>query len=212
MQIIFKNINKNIFKKITPQTLCKIFYIEADDIIFFTTFTRKKDDLFISIELYGWSNKMQKNVPIDYSVFRTDFQGSVDFGELVAKYSIIVRSLLDYLSGFKFFWQYKELFYYFENPNIVYSYKLINTFSKEELQFLSNHFDFSEPILNTKLFPLKNKKLHFHQLFLPHYISGCYFCKEQIEISTDLNNDDFAVIENYEGKITKEQLFNILKR
>lgn len=211
MQTKFQVIKKNFFKDSSYNTISKKFNIEADDLIFKTIFKQEQNDLIISIELLDWSNKEQNYVPIESSDNKINFKESNDFNlkEFLLKYSYIAKKLLDYFSSLKYYWQFKELFYHFENPMIRFHYKLLNSFTADELKKIISNFDFSKPILNICLLE-SNKTINYHQLFLPHYFYGCYFCREEIEISVDLEESDYVTIEDAKGKISKEKLFEIL--
>lgn len=167
----FTAIKKDFFADST-KSFSKKFYIQADDVIFFSTFEQIKNDFQISVELYAHSNKFAKDVPIDISV---------------------------YLEELQYFWQFKELFYQFENPTIIYHYKLLNSFSKEELQQIVQHFDFHKPILNVSFLKSNSsKRCSFGELFLPHYFNGGYYLVDGqgVEISVDLDESDFASVES----------------
>lgn len=220
-------VKKNFFKQIADvDDFKKTYVINADDDIytdptktittstgvhFYTIFEKYGLDLKISIQLMAWSNDKQEYVAIENSVWAIDFDDGRYLQTVINYYTPIVYKLLDFFNNLKYFREFKELFYRFENPTFVYHYKLLNTFTQDELKEICSHFDFSKPILNTVLINNKNTLwIHEHKLFLPFYIGGFFLCGN-FEIYVDLNESDFASIESDSGIISKEEFFKLIR-
>lgn len=219
-------IKRNFFKDTKLQDFEKKYLINSNNtmcidndsyesqtgVYFETTFKKIANTLQISIELLAWSNTEQKYLPLEQSVWADTFYDGKYLSQILQSHIVLAQKLLDVFDSFKYYWELKELFYRFENPTIIYHYKLLNTFSKDELDFLSTKFDYSSPILNSLL--LKSNLLinRFDKhLFLPFYTNGYYFCGNDIEISVDLNAKDVATI-SIDGKnVSKEEFFKALK-
>lgn len=217
MKTKFITIKKDFFSDLMQINLSKCFDIKAEYVVLKTCFERNKNDLIISIELMGWSNDKQDYLPVDNSVYATEFHeySIFDYGEFCIKYTDVAKKLLGYFSNFQNYWEFKEFFYHFENPIIVYHYKILKTFTTQELQKLTSIFDYSYPILNVAALDTCDRHTHYNMLFLTHYFNGCFFgigkaTDKYIEISVDLHESDYAVIENEDGKISKEKLFEII--
>lgn len=219
MQTKFETIKNNFFINLEINDFIKKFYIKADEVVFCTIFKKRKNDLILIVEIFGWSNKYQKPIPINNSVYAIEFVKSDTFNyeQFLNKYINICKNFFSYLKDLKYFWQYKELFHHLKNPMIMYHYKLINTFTEEELKKIICIFDFSTPLLNICNFQHpQNRLICISKIFRPHYFNGCYFlvgksCSNGIEISVDLDESDEAVIECNEQKITKTELLHLLK-
>lgn len=58
---------------------------------------------------------------------------------------------------------------------------------------------------------MKNKidRYDIPQLFLPHYVEGFY--RNGIEISVDLDESDFAIIEDDSGVISRDECLKLLE-
>lgn len=219
--------NKDNYKKVNIEDFAKSYLINADDTIYFgdecgksyssivycyCTFTKKDASLVITIELQAWSNDNNSYVSLEQSVWAKDFDEGKYIISIFNHYKPITSKLLAYFNNFKYFWNYKELFYHFENPTKIFHYKLLNTFTLEELETLCQKFDFKEPILNTALLKSESDISRWiSNLFLPHYCDGFYIADIGIEISVDLKSDDVAVIEDNDiGVISKIKLFERL--
>ena len=66
------------------------------------------------------------------------------------------------------------------------------------------------PILNVVLLKNKIDRQNISQIFLPNYSGGFYI--NGIEISVDLDDSDFAIIEDDSGVITTERFFEIINK
>ncbi len=87
---------------------------------------------------------------------------------------------------------------------------MLNTFSREFLEkFLLEEFD-NYPILNVALLKNRVNRQNIPQIFSPHYTSGFYI--NGIEISVDLDDSDFAIIEDDGREITRERFFEIIEK
>ncbi len=125
-------------------------------------------------------------------------------------YKRIIGNFLFVFKQIKYYWHLKEIIHKLENPMCSFHYKLLNTFSREFLEkFLLEEFDIY-PILNVPLLKNRIDRGSFHRIFLPHYTSGFYM--NGIEISVDLDDSDFAIIENDGCDITRERFFEIIEK
>ncbi len=94
-----------------------------------------------------------------------------------------------------------------EHPIFNFHYKLLNTFSKKSLEDIClKHFN-NYPILNVAI--LKEKVYdRIHYLFLPNYVNGFYIFG--IEASVDLDETDYAIIENDSKEISMQECLKLL--
>ena len=102
------------------------------------------------------------------------------------------------------------MIYKMEHHTFIFHYKLLNLFTQKELEniFLKNFKNY--PILNIPMYKTIPTKSNFRYSFLPHVINGFYIYG--LEVSVDINSDDSPVIEDDNGKITKEQFFKELNK
>ena len=116
---------------------------------------------------------------------------------------------MDVFKQIEYYWHLKEIMHKLENPIFSFHYKLLNTFLREFLEkfFLEEFHNY--PNLNIPLLKNRIDRYDIPQLFLPHYVEGFYLYG--IEVSVDLDESDFAIIEDDKGEITKEKFFEILK-
>lgn len=217
METKFQITKANLFAKDNQESCNKTYFIKADDVVFCTKFKRLKKDLIVSIELYGWSNQYHKNTPILTSSWANDLADGKELLPLIERYSPLAKKLLSYFEQMKYFWEYKECFYRFEHPTIIYHNKLLNTFSNEEISLIAKPFDFKNPTLNTASLIPDKSRLTFTELFLPNYFTGCWFsvgraCSNGVEISVDLDDSDYATIELDGKTISKDELMKLLTR
>ena len=123
-------------------------------------------------------------------------------------YKKIAENFLDIFKQIKYYWQLKEIIHKLENPILSFHYKLLNTFSRAFLEkFVLEKFDIYT-ILNIVLLKNKIDRQNISQIFLPNYSGGFYI--NGIEISVDLDDSDFAIIEDDSGVITTERFFEII--
>lgn len=171
--------------------------------------TKKEDDLQIKINLYSWSNKKQSLVGIDKSIWSDSDFGSGKYLEKIKKhYKNIAENLLLVFNKLKYFWQLKEILYRINNPTFIFHYKLLNSFSKTILEeFYTKNFSYY-PILNIEILKNRSNNLGVSNLFLPNYIEGLYI--DGLEISVDLDDSDFAVIEYYGSDEDKDKFMKKL--
>ena len=156
----------------------------------------KIDKLDFSLQLLGWSNDEQKEIAIEDSFYST-----IECYESLNKhYSKICDDYLSYLKTNITTQEKLENFVYeLENPKFEFHYKLLNVFSQEQLEkIMKKHFN-TDPILNLKDF----------SHFLPNVTNGWYGCG--IEVSTDLDDNDYPLIEDDKGIITPEKLLKKYK-
>jgi hypothetical protein len=124
-------------------------------------------------------------------------------------YKKIIENFLSIFRLIKYYWHLKEIIHKLENPIFSFHYKLLNTFSREFLEkFFLKQFN-NYPNLNIPLLKNKLDRYDIPQLFLPHYVEGFYVYG--IEVSVDLDESDFAIIEDDGRDITRERFFEIIE-
>ena len=173
--------------------------------------SRISNDLKIKLLLYSWSNGIQTYVVLNKSIWsEKGFGGGKYISKIENHYKKIAENFLDIFKQIKYYWQLKEIIHKLENPIFSFHYKLLNTFSREFLEkFLLEDFDIY-PILNVALLKNKIDRQNISQIFLPNYTGGFYI--DGIEISVDLDDRDFAIIEDDSGVITTERFFEIINK
>ena len=171
--------------------------------------TKKENDLHIKLSLYSWSNKKQILVPLGKSIWiDEDFGNGKHINKIEKHYKNIVDNFLYIFSKLKYLWQLKEIIHKLENPTFIFHYKLLNTFSKDTIKNICLKYFHNYPILNISLLKNKIESNSHNHIFLPNYIEGFYIYG--LEVSVDLNETDFAVIENDDGIITKDECLKLL--
>lgn len=171
-------------------------------------FAKIYNDLQIKVELYDWSYKLQKLVPIENSVWKDDDKKIKQLDKVLIHYENIINNFLDIFTHFRYFCQLKEVLNSFETRNYIYHYKLLNTFSKDELEKLCNKLYDIDKRLNTPL--LKNKVATYHRqdILFPDYVDG--LSGFNIDISVTFDKKDFAVIKNFDDEISKNECLRLL--
>ena len=225
MNNVYNLVLKNFFKN-NEKFNNKSFLIDANDDIlldkndeskissgvYFKLYLSKvSNDLKIKLLLYSWCNKTQTYVVLNKSIWNEEeFGGGKYISKIGNHYKRIVENFLDVFKQIEYYWHLKEIIHKLENPIFSFHYKLLNTFSREFLEkFLLDKFDIY-PILNVPLLKNRIDRGSFHRIFLPHYTSGFYM--NGIEISVDLDDSDFAIIENDGCDITRERFFEIIEK
>lgn len=224
MNNVYNLVLKNLFKN-NEKFNNKSFLINANDEIlldkndeskigsgvYFKLYLSKvSNDLKIKLLLYSWCNRTQTYVALNKSIWNEKGFGN---GKYISKienhYKKIVENFLDIFKQMTYYWKLKEIIHKLENPIFNFHYKLLNTFSKEFLEkFLLKKFDIY-PILNVVLLKNRIHKQNIPQIFLPNYTEGFYL--NGIEISVDLDDSDFAIIEDDGREITRERFFEIIE-
>lgn len=224
MNNIYNLLLKNFFKS-NEKFNNKSFLIDANDEIlldknddrktnsgvYFKLYISKvSNDLKIRLLLYSWCNDTQTYVPLKKSIWSEEGFGA---GKYIFKienhYKKIIENFLSIFRLIKYYWHLKEIIHKLENPIFSFHYKLLNTFSREFLEkFFLEQFN-NYPNLNIPLLKNKLDRYDIPQLFLAHYVEGFYVYG--IEVSVDLDESDFAIIEDDSGEITKEKFFIILE-
>lgn len=224
MNNVYNLVLKNFFKN-NEKFNNKSFLIDANDDIlldkndeskissgvYFKLYLSKvSNDLKIKLLLYSWCNETQTYVALNKSIWsEKGFGGGKYIPKIENHYKRIVENFLSVFKQIKYYWQLKEIIHKLENPILSFHYKLLNTFSKEFLEkFLLKEFDIY-PILNVVLLKNKIDKQNISQIFLPNYTEGLYVYG--IEISVDLDDSDFAIIEDDSSVITTDKFFEIIK-
>ena len=225
MNNVYNLVLKNFFKN-NEKFNNKSFLIDANDDIlldkndeskissgvYFKLYLSKvSNDLKIKLLLYSWSNGTQTYIVLNKSIWSEEgFAGGKYISKIENHYKKIVENFLSVFKQIKYYWQLKEIIHKLENPIFSFHYKLLNTFSREFLEkFLLEDFDIY-PILNVALLKNKIDRQNISQIFLPNYTGGFYI--DGIEISVDLDDSDFAIIENDGCDITRERFFEIIEK
>lgn len=178
--------------------------------IYFKLYLSKvSNDLKIKLLLYSWCNETQTYVVLNKSIWSEEGFGA---GKYISKienhYKKLVENFLSVFKLIKYYWQLKEIINKLENPIFSFHYKLLNTFSRDFLEkFLLEDFDIY-PILNIALLKNRIDKQNISQIFSPNYTEGLYI--NGMEISVDLDDSDFAIIEDDIGVITKDKFLEII--
>lgn len=225
MNNVYNLVLKNFFKE-NEKFSNKSFLIDANDDIlldkndeskissgvYFKLYLSKvSNDLKIKLLLYSWCNGTQTYVVLNKSIWNEEgFGGGKYISKIENHYKKIVENFLSLFKQIKYYWHLKEIIHKLENPIFSFHYKLLNTFSREFLEkFLLEKFDIY-PILNVVLLKNKIDRQNISQIFLPNYSGGFYI--NGIEISVDLDDSDFAIIENDGRDITRERFFEIIEK
>jgi hypothetical protein len=177
---------KSFFKNIKTKDWKKEYLINVNDTVdvYF--------NLIITIRLYAWSNDKQKYVPLKKSIYgETKSKKEKYISSIKKHYKPIIKKifigLYDYLKDYCYL---KEFIHTIENPLVKYHYKLLNTFTKEELDKIRATFR-NIPVLNICEFHQKDE-VEFPYILEVDYIDGFY--TGSIEVKVDLDNSDYAGI------------------
>ncbi len=225
MNNIYNLVLKNFFKK-NEKFSNKSFLIDANDdilldknddrktisgVYFKLCISKISNDLKIRLLLYSWCNETQIYVPLNKSIWSEEgFGGGKYISKIENHYKKIVDNFLSIFRLIKYHWHLKEIIHKLENPIFSFHYKLLNTFSREFLEkFFLEQFD-NYPNLNIPLLKNKLDRYDIPKIILPHYVEGFY--ANGIEVSVDLDDSDFAIIEDDSGEITKEKFLEILEK
>ena len=223
MNNVYNLVLKNFFKS-NEKFNNKSFLINANDnilldknddrktssgIYFKLYISKVSNDLRIRLSLYSWCNETQTYVPLNKSIWSEEGFGAGKYlSKIENHYKKIVENFLSIFRLIKYYWHLKEIIHKLENPIFSFHYKLLNTFEKEFLEkFFLEHFE-NYPILNIPLLKNKIDRYDTPQILLPHYIEGLYI--NGIEISVDLDDSDFAIIEDDSGVITTDKFLEII--
>jgi len=217
----FKKVD--FYKKDSSVELYETFLLDANDeivladnsqvncsIYFKTDIYRKKTTLYVDIALYSWCNNQQDYVPLNKSIWNKDsFGGGLNIPVFETHYNKIISNFFMALEQVKYHWEIKDIIHKFKHPIFVFHYKLLNLFTRQELEeIMLTHFK-SYPVFNTSLFYKRPKNQALSYLLLPNVVSGLYI--DGIEISTDLDETDMPIIEdNDSGAISKKEFLNRL--
>ena len=220
----YTKVKKDLFLETFEENIDKSYLIETEAAINLegdtTTLTgvyfkfdikKENNDLIYEIELQSWSNDLQKHVRLDQSVWIEDgFLQGKHIPTIVEFYSVIIENFFRYLDTINIYWKLKNFIHTLENPLYQFHYKLLNQFSQETLEkIMKESFD-NYPILNILLFQ-KQSITTPEVIFLPHSIDGFYI--DGIEVSVDLNESDYPLIEDMDsGEISGDEfLKRVLK-
>jgi hypothetical protein len=169
---------------------------------------KKKNDLIVKIKLYDWSTDKQKYVPLK----KLKNYKTKDISIIKEHYKPIIERFLRGLSEYlRTNCDLKEFIHTIENLSIKYHYKLLNTFTKEELDKIRVTFR-NIPRLN--ICDFQQNIIDFPNIFEVDYVNGFY--SVPIEIRVDLDDSDYATIEdvsfdNYRVLSKEEALKELLK-
>ena len=125
-----------------------------------------------------------------------------------AWFNKLLVSISGSIKELKYYWHLKELIHKMEHPIFSFHYKLLNCFSKQSLENICLKYFDNYPVLNISLIKTKAQKDEICYLFLPHYINGFYI--NGIEVSVDLDETDYAIIEDEENKISVQDCLKLL--
>ena len=222
MNNVYNLVLKNFFKN-NEKFNNKSFLIDANDDIlldkndeskissgvYFKLYLSKvSNDLKIKLLLYSWCNGTQTYAVLNKSIWNEEgFGGGKYISKIGNHYKRIVENFLDVFKQIEYYWHLKEIIHKLENPIFNFHYKLLNTFSKKSLEDIClKHFN-NYPILNVAI--LKEKVYdRIHYLFLPNYVNGFYIFG--IEASVDLDETDYAIIENDSKEILMQECLKLL--
>jgi hypothetical protein len=147
---------------------------------------KKQNDLIVKIKLYDWSNDKQKYLPLK----QIEDYKTKDICRIKEHYEPIIERFLRGLSEYlKTNCDLKEFIHTIENPSIKYHYKLLNTFTKEELDKIRAIF---RNIPRLQICDFYQGTIDFPNIFEVDYIDGFY--SAPIEIRVDLDDSDYATI------------------
>ena len=182
----------------------KSFFINANDEL-----VLENDNKKVEISLYSWSNIKQSLVLIDKSIWKDfEFGAGKHIPKIEKHYKSIIDNFLNIFKELKYYWHLKELIHKMEHPIFSFHYKLLNSFSKQSLENICLKYFDNYPVLNISLLKTKAQKDEICYLFLPHYINGFYI--NGIEVSVDLDETDYAIIEDEENKISVQDCLKLL--
>jgi hypothetical protein len=202
----FKNMQKDWKKEYLINANDKIILdnlIKTTDTYFNLTFQKYKDDLIITIKLYAWSNRAQDYVPLKKSTLSEE----TNIPLIEQHYRPIIQNFLKGLKGYLNNQScLKEFIDIIENPAVKYHYKLLNTFTKEELDKINSLYRHI-PELDVCMF-YQEYRIKFPYVFKVEYRN--FFYIDSIEISVDLDDNDYARISDFSkdykySKISKEE-------
>lgn len=201
----------------------KSFFINANDelvlendnkkvnlgIFFKLILSKKSNDLKVEISLYSWSNIKQSLVPIDKSIWKDfEFGAGKHIPKIEKHYKSIIDNFLNIFKELKYYWHLKELIHKMEHPIFSFHYKLLNSFSKQSLENICLKYFDNYPVLNISLLKTKVQKNAIYYLFLPNYINGFFI--NGIEVSVDLDETDYAIIEDDSNEISAQDCLKLL--
>lgn len=216
---IYKIVKYNFFKNVKLERFKKEYLLNAYDSItldnenrishvyFKLVIQKYKDDLILMIQLQSWSNEAQNYVPLKDSIWSEKGFGDGKYlSPIEEHYKPIIKNFLHGLDDYlKKYWHLKEFIYIIENPLVHYHYKLLNTFTKKELDLINGLFE-NIPEINICAFHQEETAHKFPYILNVKYCNGFYI--DYIEISIDLDETDYATIEYIEHgfqKISKEE-------
>jgi transcription termination factor NusB len=177
------------------------------DVYFNLIFEKKGKDLIVTVQLYSYSNDEQKHVFLEKIDFYKKYLYSIKkyYYLIIEKF---LRDLNNYLKNENYL---KEFIHTIENPSIKYHYKLLNTFTKEELDKIRSIY---RNIPRLRIYEFYHDKIDFPNIFEADYIDGFYGAP--VEIRVDLDDSDYAGIyelsDDYSKwkKIAKEKALEVL--
>lgn len=217
---------KNNFFESNIKNFKKIFLINANsniqlnknnlntiksEIYFYFSIKKNRKNLIVEVNLYAWNNNCQGYVPIEYSNWNEKEFGNGEYIPLIEEYyEEIVKNFLNIFKQLRYYWQLKELIYRLENPTFIFHHKLLKLFSQIKLEkIMLKHFEHNS-ILNVPLLRNYVDKFNTPHIFLPNYINN--FSIDGIRISIDLDDNDFAIIEDTVNSNTIISKKEFLKR
>ncbi len=202
--------NKSFFINTNDELVLENDNKKVDLGIFFKLILSKKsNDLKVEISLYSWSNIKQSLVPIDKSIWKDfEFGAGKYIPKIEKHYKSIIDNFLNIFKELKYYWHLKELIHKMEHPIFSFHYKLLNSFSKQSLENICLKYFDNYPVLNILLLKTKVQKDDSCYLFLSNYINGFYI--NGIEVSVDLDETDYAIIEDDSNEISVQDCLKLL--
>jgi len=166
------------------------------------------EPISFNIDTTAWSNEEQKYVTLEDSII-VEFLSNEEALECIKYYENIKTKYLKFLQDTII--TQEQLFSFLiklENSKITYNYKLLNVFSIDELNYISNVLFKHNVLLDINNF----------NNFIDLECNGWLFYN--IEVSTDLDNNDYPKIlqldfsnkNNLPKTISAQEALNIMKR
>jgi len=166
------------------------------EMVFEISIVCEKENINFFLEMKSWSNEKQKDVVLKDSSSVKALK--IDEKKIVLDYyENIAKNLLQYLKvKIQTQEELKDFLEYDSYPKINYHKKLLNTFDKEELESFFRKTFTVISILNNTLFEQEVLDETYDKVFQPAEISSWY--ADDIEVSVDYTDSEFAFIENPE--------------
>jgi len=180
-----------------------VFEFKKDDVMWIELYIRLAIDtknISFQGELLGWSNDKQKYIEFDKSEYTQLPKEQYD--KIDSFYKTKLAQYLEHINNtIKTQEELTKFISLLKYPNIKYHHKLINSFGYERLDKFVRGYLKIYPILDVKTLKI-----------VPNEVNGWY--GDDIEVSSDLTDNDFVLIEDlYDGyeEIDVEEFFKRVK-